>query len=63
MQEAKVAVAREVHPYFSGHTVHDINTDYLDCYENLPTVVLVMKAGNPQEDNYILRGRCILLSH
>lgn len=58
-----MAAASGVHWYLSGHTVHDINTDYLDCYENLPTAVLVMKAGNPQKENYILRGNCILLSH
>lgn len=56
MQEAKVAAASWVHLYFSGHTVHDISPDYLDCYENLPTAVSVMKAGNPQKENYILRG-------
>lgn len=54
VQEAKVAAASGIHPYFSGHIVRDINTDYLDCHENLPTAVLVMKAGNPQKEDYTI---------
>lgn len=44
MQKAKVAAASWVHLYFSGSTVHNICTGYLDYYENLPTAVSMMKA-------------------
>lgn len=63
MQKAKGAAAGRVHLYFSGYTVHNLCTGYLDYYENLPTAVLVTKAGNLQREVCILRENCILPSH
>lgn len=63
MQKAKVAAACRVHLYFSGYTVRNLCTGYLDYYENLPTAVLVMKAGTLQREVCILRENCTLTSH
>lgn len=63
IKKAKVAAAIWVHLNFIGYTVYNIRTGYLDSYENFPTAVSVMKAGNLQREECILGGDCILPSH